>query len=95
MRNTKWTNLTSTVLAGTTIGGVMVGAYHKAKKYGQRTNPNRVIDLSLYNVVDYAINKFLNTDDEKLAGVVKTAQKLTKSNNSDSQESSEANDNEI
>lgn len=66
----KWTNLASTLLAGSTVAGVMFTANHIAKKYGQKINSNKLIDINWYNILDYGINRFLETDDEEIVNDV-------------------------
>lgn len=66
MNKTKWTGLFSTVMAGTTITGIMLSANHLAKKYGQKPNPTKMYDVNFYNIIDYGINKFLHTEDNEI-----------------------------
>ena len=61
----KWINFYTRLAAGTVTVGSVIAAGHMAKKYGE--NPNqKLVKLNPYNVADYAVNKFLNTDDEKI-----------------------------
>ncbi len=65
-KNLKWTNLTSTLLAGTSVAGILLTANRMAKKYGQKINPNRLINIKWYNIIDYGINRFLETDEDEI-----------------------------
>ncbi len=69
MRKGKWANLFGTALAGTTVAGVMISANKLAKKYGEKPNSTKLVNLNLAKTVEYAIDKFVNTDDDKLISI--------------------------
>ena len=66
MKKGKWANLFGSALAGTTVAGIMISANKLAKKYGEKPVNTKLINIDAAKTIEYAINKFVNTDDEKL-----------------------------
>lgn len=66
MKKGKWANLFGSALAGTTVAGVMISANKLAKKYGEKPVNTKLINIDAAKTIEYAINKFVNTDDDKL-----------------------------
>ena len=62
----KWVNFYTRIAAGAIVTGSIIAAERIAKKYGQKPNQDKLVNVNLYNVADYAVNKFLNADDEKI-----------------------------
>lgn len=71
----KWINFYSRLAAGAVVTGSVIAANKIAKKYGQKPNDNKFADLNLYNIADYAVNKFLNADDEKIQKMISVISK--------------------
>lgn len=82
MRKGKWANLFGTALAGTTVAGVMISANKLAKKYGEKPNNTKLVNLNLAKTVEYAIDKFVNTDDDKLISITNLLSKQEKTTDS-------------
>lgn len=68
MKN-KWTSFFSGIAASSVMVGTLVAANKMAKKYGQRPNQDKLINVNPTTLIDYGIKKFLETDDEKLAKI--------------------------
>lgn len=66
MRKGKWSNLFGSIFAATTVGAVAVASKHFSKKYGQKTNNEKIIPLEFGKIINSGIDKFLNTDDDQL-----------------------------
>lgn len=66
MKKGKWANLFGTVLAGAAVGTVAVASKKMAKKYGQKPKTEKLIDTSVNNLINAAVDTFLNTDSEKI-----------------------------
>ncbi len=66
MKNGKWANLFGTVLASGTLITVLTSGNKIAKKYGEKPFNSKLVDLNFTKTVEYAIDKFANTDDEKI-----------------------------
>ena len=67
---TKWVNFYTRMAAGAVVTGSVIVANRMAKKYGQKPNQDKLVNVNLYNIADYAVNKFLNADDEKIKKLV-------------------------
>lgn len=70
MKKGKWANLFGSALAGTTVAGVMISANKLAKKYGEKPVNTKLINIDAAKTIEYAINKFVNTDDDKLIKLI-------------------------
>ena len=46
--------------------GIMISANKLAKKYGEKPVNTKLINIDAAKTIEYAVNKFVNTDDEKL-----------------------------
>ncbi|MBE6827406.1 MAG: hypothetical protein E7514_02165 [Ruminococcaceae bacterium] len=66
MKKGKWANLFGTALAGVTVGAVVTTGKHFAKKFGQKTNTNRLFDIKLSHLIDYGLEKFVNTPENEI-----------------------------
>lgn len=66
MKNGKWANLFGSVLASGTVIAALTAGNKIAKKYGEKPFNSKLVDLNLTKTVEYAIDKFANTDDEKI-----------------------------
>ena len=66
MKKAKWGNLFGTVLAGATIGTVMIVSKKITKNYGQDPRTQKMINTDVKGIINYGINSFLNLDDEKI-----------------------------
>ena len=66
MKKNKWSNFFGTALAGATVLTAVATGNHFAKKYGQKTNPNKFFDIKLANLLDYGFNKYIESDNENI-----------------------------
>lgn len=78
MKKAKWSNLFGTALAGATVAGVMISANKLAEKYGEKPVGTKLVNLNLAKTVEYAIDKFVNTDDDKLIRITNLLSKQEK-----------------
>ena len=70
MRKGKWANCFGAVCAAGTLGTIAVASRHLAKKYGQKINNEKIINLDMNKIINLGIDKFLKTDDDELLNKV-------------------------
>lgn len=75
MKKNRWSNLFGTVLAGATVGTVAIVSKKMAKKYGQKPKTQKLLDTSVNNIINAAVDTFLNTDSEKIEQIAELFEK--------------------
>lgn len=71
----KWVDFYSGIAAGTVVVGAYAATKHITKKYGQKPNQDKLIDINLLTLMDYSVKKFVGADDEKIAKLMSMVSK--------------------